>query len=272
MPAAARAGDLVPQIVHDTDAERAFDVPGTPYLMVLDELGIVRAKGTVNNLEQVEGLVDTAGRRMREERSDGRADDDGASATGARATDEPARVPRAGRARRGRARGRLAGRDGARSRPGRGAPHLRAHLHDGLVSASVRAAVADRPLRVPRPPDVRLSGRRPGRSSTATPATQERSKTCEERVPEVYAFVNNPRYGGGWTRCCSGRLRHIQDCCSRSSHPDQRRLRGPWLLPRRAQGVLHHVSRAHANVLSDGGLVALAAAAAVAGWSALWGP
>ena len=68
MPAAARAGELVPQIVHDTDAERAFDVPGTPYLIVLDELGIVRAKGTVNNLEQVEGLVDTAGRRMREER------------------------------------------------------------------------------------------------------------------------------------------------------------------------------------------------------------
>jgi hypothetical protein len=66
MPAAARAGDLVPQVVHDTDAERAFDVPGTPYLVVLDEMGIVRAKGTVNNLEQVEGLVDTAGRRMRE--------------------------------------------------------------------------------------------------------------------------------------------------------------------------------------------------------------
>jgi hypothetical protein len=66
MPAAARAGDLVPQVVHDTDAEDAFDVPGTPYLVVLDEMGIVRAKGTVNNLEQVEGLVDTAGRRMRE--------------------------------------------------------------------------------------------------------------------------------------------------------------------------------------------------------------
>ncbi len=44
-----------------------FDVPGTPFVLVLDELGIVRAKGTVNNLEQVEGLVDTAGRRMREE-------------------------------------------------------------------------------------------------------------------------------------------------------------------------------------------------------------
>jgi hypothetical protein len=66
VPAAARAGDLVPIVLHDPETERVFDVPGTPYVLVLDELGIVRAKGTVNNLEQVEGLVDTAGRRMRE--------------------------------------------------------------------------------------------------------------------------------------------------------------------------------------------------------------
>jgi hypothetical protein len=66
VPAAARAGGLTPQILHDPDAERALDVPGTPFLLVLDELGIVRAKGTVNNLEQMEGLVDTAVRRMRE--------------------------------------------------------------------------------------------------------------------------------------------------------------------------------------------------------------
>lgn len=67
LPAAARAGGLLPQVVHDPNAERAFDVPGTPFLVVLDELGVVRAKGTANNLEQVEGLVDTAGRRMGEE-------------------------------------------------------------------------------------------------------------------------------------------------------------------------------------------------------------
>jgi len=66
LPAAARAGRLHPQIVHDPDAERTFEVPGTPFLLVLDELGIVRAKGTVNTLEQVEGLIDTAERRMRE--------------------------------------------------------------------------------------------------------------------------------------------------------------------------------------------------------------
>lgn len=66
LPAVARAAALLPQIVHDSEAERTFEVPGTPYLLVLDELGIVRAKGTVNNLEQVEGLIDTADRRMRE--------------------------------------------------------------------------------------------------------------------------------------------------------------------------------------------------------------
>jgi hypothetical protein len=48
------------------------------------------------------------------------------------------------------------------------------------------------------------------------PDTQIRSKTCEEIVPSIYGFVHHPRYGGGWTRCCSGRLRHIQDCCSHS--------------------------------------------------------
>lgn len=67
LPAAARAADLIAQIVHDGNAERVFDVPGTPYLLVLDEMGVVRGKGTVNNLEQVEGLVDTARRRMRED-------------------------------------------------------------------------------------------------------------------------------------------------------------------------------------------------------------
>lgn len=71
VPAAARAGGLVPQIVHDADAEHTFEVPGTPFLIVLDELGVVRAKGTVNNLEQMEGLVDTAVRRMREEDASG---------------------------------------------------------------------------------------------------------------------------------------------------------------------------------------------------------
>jgi hypothetical protein len=43
---------------------RAYAVPGTPYAVVLDTVGVVRAKGTVNNLEQIEGLIDTARRRL----------------------------------------------------------------------------------------------------------------------------------------------------------------------------------------------------------------
>lgn len=45
---------------------QSYQVPGTPYVVVLDDLGVVRAKGTVNNLEQVEGLLDTALGRMAE--------------------------------------------------------------------------------------------------------------------------------------------------------------------------------------------------------------
>lgn len=48
------------------------------------------------------------------------------------------------------------------------------------------------------------------------PASQVRSKVCQKMVPSLYQFVKDPRYGGGWTRCCNGRLRHIQDCCSSS--------------------------------------------------------
>ena len=86
--AAARAGRLSPVVVADTEpgethhvldgvrlrapvvaapmALERYRVPGTPFAVILDELGVVRAKGTVNNLEQLEGLVDTARRRGRE--------------------------------------------------------------------------------------------------------------------------------------------------------------------------------------------------------------
>jgi methylamine dehydrogenase accessory protein MauD len=86
IPVVARSGSLTPYVLTDVDhfeTERAFGpkklpaavasapsvatayaVPGTPYIVVLDEAGIVRAKGTVNNLEQMEGLVDTARRRL----------------------------------------------------------------------------------------------------------------------------------------------------------------------------------------------------------------
>ena len=60
------AAILRDRALHDPDAERAWRVPGTPFAVILDPSGVVRAKGTVNNLEQVEGLIDTARARERE--------------------------------------------------------------------------------------------------------------------------------------------------------------------------------------------------------------
>jgi hypothetical protein len=68
LPAAAASARVVPEVVHDAEAERAWGVPGTPFFVVLDRLGVVRAKGTADNLEQVEGLLDTARNRMEETR------------------------------------------------------------------------------------------------------------------------------------------------------------------------------------------------------------
>jgi methylamine dehydrogenase accessory protein MauD len=86
LPAAARIGGMEPVVVADASASEASDayatdraavvaspeaaasyrIPGTPYAVALDVLGVVRAKGTINNLEQMEGLVDTARRRLEE--------------------------------------------------------------------------------------------------------------------------------------------------------------------------------------------------------------
>jgi methylamine dehydrogenase accessory protein MauD len=86
--AAARAGGLSAVVIADAGREDAlhllegrrihapvvpapelsgrYGVPGTPFAVILDALGVVRAKGTVNSLEQLEGLVDTARRRLDE--------------------------------------------------------------------------------------------------------------------------------------------------------------------------------------------------------------
>ena len=60
-----RVADIPVPVVPGPRVAREYTVPGTPYLVVLDDRGIVRAKGTVNNLEQVEGLLDTAQDRTR---------------------------------------------------------------------------------------------------------------------------------------------------------------------------------------------------------------
>jgi methylamine dehydrogenase accessory protein MauD len=87
VPVIAQAGRLSPYVLTDVDAEETdlvyrnkklgvplvpaseavlrYGIPGTPYVVVTDATGTVRAKGTVNNLEQMEGLVDSADKRSR---------------------------------------------------------------------------------------------------------------------------------------------------------------------------------------------------------------
>lgn len=88
VPVVARAGDFEGVVITDVDAHettaafgstggplpivpsprlmQSYSVPGTPYVVILDDKGVVRAKGTVNNLEQMEGLVETGLRRVRD--------------------------------------------------------------------------------------------------------------------------------------------------------------------------------------------------------------
>jgi hypothetical protein len=61
--------------VDEPDGDRAaeeFAVPGTPYAVFIDPAGIVRAKGTVNTLEQLEGVI-VAGRVREREAAGARA-------------------------------------------------------------------------------------------------------------------------------------------------------------------------------------------------------
>jgi methylamine dehydrogenase accessory protein MauD len=51
-------------VVSAPELTNRLGVPGTPYVLMLDGDGVVRAKGTVNNLEQIEGLVYTARSRL----------------------------------------------------------------------------------------------------------------------------------------------------------------------------------------------------------------
>ena len=50
-----------------------------------------------------------------------------------------------------------------------------------------------------------------------TSKNQRRRLMCEQVVPAKYPFTGKPRYGGGWSRCCGGRIRRIADCCSYSN-------------------------------------------------------
>jgi len=52
----------------DDDVWRELEIPGSPFAIVLDRDGIVRAKGTFNSLAQLEGLLAAAERRYAEAR------------------------------------------------------------------------------------------------------------------------------------------------------------------------------------------------------------
>jgi hypothetical protein len=43
---------------------------------------------------------------------------------------------------------------------------------------------------------------------------QSRRRMCEEVVAERYPHAKKPAQGGGWSRCCDGRIRRIYDCCA----------------------------------------------------------
>jgi hypothetical protein len=47
--------------------------------------------------------------------------------------------------------------------------------------------------------------------------SQTRRRVCQTVVPEKYPFTGQPTFGGGWSRCCKGRIRRIADCCSYSN-------------------------------------------------------
>jgi hypothetical protein len=45
---------------------------------------------------------------------------------------------------------------------------------------------------------------------------QRRRLVCQQVVAKKYPQTGKPVYGGGWSRCCGGRIRRIADCCSYS--------------------------------------------------------
>ncbi|HZA19976.1 MAG TPA: hypothetical protein VE889_03895 [Actinomycetota bacterium] len=55
------------------------------------------------------------------------------------------------------------------------------------------------------------------RGDVYTSRSQSRRKVCQAVVPEEYPFTGEPTFGGGWSRCCGGRIRRLQDCCSFSN-------------------------------------------------------
>ena len=214
LPAAARASGLELQVRVRPRSRGAYRVPGVPFVVVLDELGLVRSKGTVNSLEQVEGSGRHA-RGVETSRSSGPADGGRrARRDRARAPDEPSFVPR--QARPDGRRGRRGSMVAVALDPDRAeAHHICGHLYT-TESCPHPYAPHSRTDAYGFPVHPQLGYPVDDDGEIYLSERQTRRKVCQTVVPEQYPFVPNPRYGGGWSRCCNGRVRHIQDCCSTS--------------------------------------------------------
>ena len=254
---------------------QTYEVPGTPYVIVLDELGIVRAKGTVNNLEQMEGLVDSAERRV---------EDAARREGGARCLKRSARTTSV----------ELASRTSRRSFLGR--------LGVGIV-ALVGGPYVAAALRPERAEAYHICGH------TYTTDSCPHPYRPLSRV-DKYGYPVHPKYGypvddngdiykskrpdptahvsGGRRRevpvhrqsslrrrmepVLRGRIRRIADCCSYS----RRRINGDasvtGLLLQRHEGVLHRLSRHQRPLLNEWLLAILVIASVVGGISTLFGP
>ena len=236
--------------------------PAAPTPRPSTSTGSVLAKGSFNNLAQLESVLATAERRRGRRGADPAAPcvsrrpaGRGAGADRAAGAGQLApRLPLAGRQGAARA-GRRPGRGrGDRAGGARGLPLLRPHLHDRLLPAPDRTAAG----RFPRPPAAGPR-RRPGRQPRAAdqrpgPAARRgrrllrdldgqplppapRTPVCEE-AGRRFGFYT--QLDGSWYRCCGGHVRKLMDCCAYS----QPRINGDAALPATAtgpQGLLRHV-------------------------------
>jgi hypothetical protein len=68
-----------------------------------------------------------------------------------------------------------------------------------------------------------------------------RTRLCDDWVEEVYG-LRDATIQGAWYRCCSGQIRKLVDCCSRSRHRinGDASLRGYCYAPRRVFCVMYY--------------------------------
>ena len=205
LSAAAAAGHLVPRPPR-CGGRAVYDVPGTPFAIVLDERG--------RGARQGHGEQPGAGRGIG--RHGGEADRGGTASVGKltsieRELSDASRRARAGEASWGAWGAAWSPWPVAASTPLRSPPIARRPTTS--VGTPIRRGPARTPSLTPSRTDPYGFPMHPkygypvddrGKKCAVDPWTQTRRKTCEQMVPDSYPFTGSPRYGGGWTRCCSG--------------------------------------------------------------------